>query len=183
MAGVDRGGRRLGRHAASSRICGWDDVPTTGGRHPTRPARRSAAGAARQAGEGEAPGRIRPARCGFGAGAGCGGVPGCRPTDGRGAVVFSFGGRSVKSFSNSSESTVSSATSFSARAVEPVAVGGQDLRRPLVRLVDDRPDLLVDRLRDLVGVVALLADLAAEEDELVALPEGQRAELRSCRTR
>ena len=32
-------------------------------------------------------------------------------------------------------------------------------------------------LRDLVGVVALLADLAAEEDQLVALPEGQRAEL------
>ena len=32
-------------------------------------------------------------------------------------------------------------------------------------------------LRDVVRVVALLADLAAEEDQLVALPEGQRAEL------
>jgi hypothetical protein len=35
-------------------------------------------------------------------------------------------------------------------------------------VVDDGPDLLVDLLRDLVGVVPLLADLAAEEDELVA---------------
>ena len=60
--------------------------------------------------------------------------------------------------------------------VEPVAMGLEDLRRPLVGLVDDRPDLLVDRLGDLVGVVALLADLAAEEHQLVALPEGQRAE-------
>ena len=49
--------------------------------------------------------------------------------------------------------------------------------RPLVGLVDDRPDLLVDRLGDLVAVVALLADLAAEEHELVALPERERAEL------
>ena len=32
-------------------------------------------------------------------------------------------------------------------------------------------------LGDLVAVVALLADLAAEEDQLVALAEGQRAEL------
>jgi hypothetical protein len=36
-------------------------------------------------------------------------------TCGRVALVFSLGGRSLKSFSNSSASTVSSATSFSAR--------------------------------------------------------------------
>jgi hypothetical protein len=36
---------------------------------------------------------------------------------GRTRCVLIFGGRSLKSFSNSSESTVSSATSFSARAV------------------------------------------------------------------
>ena len=52
----------------------------------------------------------------------------------------------------------------------------EDLRGPLVGPVDDRADLLVDRLRDLVGVVPLLADLAAQEHELIPLPEGQRTE-------
>ena len=60
---------------------------------------------------------------------------------------------------------------------ELVAVGREDLGRPLVGLVDDRPDLLVDGPGDLVAVVALLADLAAQEDQLVALAERQRAEL------
>src|SRR5206468_11772920 len=60
--------------------------------------------------------------------------------------------------------------------VEPVAMGLERLRGPLVGAVHDGPDLLVDRLGDLVGVVALLADLAAEEDQLVALSEGQRPE-------
>ena len=36
-----------------------------------------------------------------------------------------------------------------------------------------RADLLVDRPRDFVRVVALLADLAAQEDELFALAEGR----------
>src|SRR5918993_3476816 len=55
-------------------------------------------------------------------------------------------------------------------AVEPVAVRREDLRRPLERVVDDRPDLFVDLHRHVVAVVALLADLPAEEHELVALP-------------
>src|SRR3954468_19861542 len=60
---------------------------------------------------------------------------------------------------------------------EPVPMRREDIRGALVRLVDDRADLLVDLARDVVAVVALLADLAAKEDEFVALPEGQRAEL------
>ena len=55
-------------------------------------------------------------------------------------------------------------------------MGGERLHRPLVGAVDDRADLLVDRLGDVVRVVPLLADLAAEEHELVALPERERAE-------
>ncbi len=42
--------------------------------------------------------------------------------------------------------------------------------------VDQLADLLVDLVRDFVAVVALLADLAAKEDELVLLAEGERAE-------
>src|SRR6476661_9594397 len=60
---------------------------------------------------------------------------------------------------------------------ELVAVRRQDVRRSLIGLVDDGPDLFVDLLSDLIAVVALLADLATEEHELVTLPEGQRAEL------
>ena len=67
---------------------------------------------------------------------------------------------------------------------QAILVLGQHIHRPGVATVDDRADFLVDLLGDVVRVVALLADLAAEEDELVALAEGQRAELaRSCRTR
>ena len=43
----------------------------------------------------------------------------------------------------------------------------QDVHRPGIRRIDDRADLLVDLLGDLVGVVALLADLAAEEAGIV----------------
>ena len=60
---------------------------------------------------------------------------------------------------------------------QAVLVGRQDLHRPGVAAVDDGADLLVDLLGDLVGVVALLADLATEEDHLLALAEGERAEL------
>src|SRR5689334_23754296 len=50
---------------------------------------------------------------------------------------------------------------------ELVAMGREDLGRPLVRLVDDRADLVVDGLGDLVAVVLLLDDLAAEVHYLV----------------
>src|SRR5207247_4154101 len=60
--------------------------------------------------------------------------------------------------------------------IEPIAMHLESLGGSLERSIDDRANRLVDRLADLVGVVALLADLAAEEDQLVALPEGQRPE-------
>ena len=97
-------------------------------------------------------------------------------TDGT-PLSVDFGGRSVKSVSNAFGVDGLLGHELLGKGHEAVAVGRQDLRRSLVRLVDDRPDLLVDLLRDLVAVVALLADLSAEEDQLVALPEGQRAEL------
>ena len=53
---------------------------------------------------------------------------------------------------------------------------GQGLLGSLVRAIDDLAHLGVDLGGDLVGVVPLLADLAAQEDHLVLLAEGQRAE-------
>ena len=118
------------------------------------------------------------AQAGFGAGFGVGPgsvSPGARCSRAT-PWVFSLGGRSLNRASNSGASTVSSATSFSASASSRRSVGGEHLHRPLVGAVDDRADLLVDRLGDVIGVVPLLADLAAEEHELVALPERERAE-------
>src|SRR5450756_3200590 len=61
--------------------------------------------------------------------------------------------------------------------VELVTVTGQDVLGPGVRGVDDRPDLVVDLPRDIVRVVALLADATAQEDHLVVLAERERPEL------
>ncbi len=47
---------------------------------------------------------------------------------------------------------------------------------PVVGVVDDLADFLIDLEGDRVTVVALLADLAAKEDHLVLLAVGQRAE-------
>ncbi len=46
----------------------------------------------------------------------------------------------------------------------------------MVRLVDDAADLFVDLLGDLLGIVALLGDLPAQEDELFLAPERARPE-------
>src|SRR2546430_13312833 len=60
---------------------------------------------------------------------------------------------------------------------EEAAVLGQELVRPTAGAVDDLVDLAVDQLGRLLGVVLLLLDLAAKEDELVGLAVLQRAEL------
>ncbi len=48
------------------------------------------------------------------------------------------------------------------------------VRASVVRVVDDAAHFVVDLLGDLLGVVALLGDLAAEEDELFLVAEGPR---------
>ena len=67
--------------------------------------------------------------------------------------------------------------------LELLAVLGEDVLRPLVRGLDDAADLVVDLARDLVGVVGLGGELAAEERLAVVVAEHARAELaRSCRS-
>ena len=61
--------------------------------------------------------------------------------------------------------------------VEVVLVLGQDVRGALVRRLDDPPDLVVDLARDLVGVVGLGRELAAEERLAVVVAEHARTEL------
>src|SRR5205823_3589379 len=63
------------------------------------------------------------------------------------------------------------------KPIQHGALLGESLLGPVVRAVDDFPNLFVDLRRHLIGVVALLADLAAQEDHLLLLTEGQRAEL------
>src|SRR5581483_6833096 len=55
------------------------------------------------------------------------------------------------------------------------AVALQNLARAVVRLRHDPVDLAVDLARHLVAIVELLADLAAEEDQLFLLAERDRA--------
>src|SRR5579872_1988353 len=54
---------------------------------------------------------------------------------------------------------------------------GQDAPCGLVAVVDDAADLLVDDGGHLLGVVPLLAEVAAEEDELLFVAHRDRAEL------
>ena len=61
--------------------------------------------------------------------------------------------------------------------VQIVHVLAEHLDGELVRLLDHAPDLVVDLARDLLGVVGLLAHLAAEERHVVVAPEHARAEL------
>ena len=151
---------------------------------------RSARPVAGRAAVSELAATAAPGHAGFGAGevlplpsglaAGTGAMAGSPPSGRcfRGGRPWrsSFGGRSLKSVSKASGVDGLLGDQLLRERVEPVAVDLEDLGGPLVGPVDDRADLLVDRLGDLVGVVALLTDLAAEEDQLVALPEGQRAE-------
>ncbi len=60
---------------------------------------------------------------------------------------------------------------------QPVTMGDEHLHGAVVAAVDDGAHLLVDLAGHVVRVVALLADLAAQEDQLVALAEGERPEL------
>src|SRR5262245_1110723 len=60
--------------------------------------------------------------------------------------------------------------------VETLAMLEQDVLRGLVRLLDDAPDLVVDLARDLVGVVGLGRELAAEERLRAVVAEDARAE-------
>ena len=82
-----------------------------------------------------------------------------------------------KSDSNSSPSIVSFSTSRAASrsSTSRCVVSASFARAKALSMM--RAHLGVDLRRDLVGVVALLADLAAEEDHLVLLAEGERPEL------
>src|SRR5258708_14148270 len=53
----------------------------------------------------------------------------------------------------------------------------EDYRRDLVTVVDDAADLLVDDRSHLLRVVPLLAKVAPEEHELLAMTHSHRAEL------
>ena len=67
--------------------------------------------------------------------------------------------------------------------LERLAVLGEDVLGPLVGGLDDAADLVVDLAGDLVGVVGLGGELAAEERLAVVVAEDARAELaRSCRS-
>jgi hypothetical protein len=64
-----------------------------------------------------------------------------------------------------------------------LAVRGEDVPRLLVRGLDDAADLVVDLARDLVGVVRLGRELAAEERLTVVVAEDARGRgARSCRS-
>ncbi len=103
----------------------------------------------------------------------------------RRAATIRFGvGPSVRggrmpsnSDSNSSPSIVSFSIEQLGQPIEHGTMRGQRLLRTLEGAVDDLAHLGVDLGRDLVAVVALLADLAAQEDHLVLLAEGERPEL------
>src|SRR4051812_36263839 len=61
--------------------------------------------------------------------------------------------------------------------VEAVTVRAQDPARPIVGATDDAADLVVDLARDLVAVVRLGGELAAQERLAVVVAEDARAEL------
>ena len=83
-----------------------------------------------------------------------------------------------------SPSSTSRASSASAMRRSAVLVLGQHRVRPLVAVRDDALDLLVDLDRRVLAVVLVLRDLAAEEDLLFLLAEGERPHRRrSCPTR
>src|SRR4051794_11264340 len=62
------------------------------------------------------------------------------------------------------------------QVVEDAAVLDEDLPGDVVRRLDEAAHLVVDRRGDLLGVVALVAHVAAEEDLAVVLAELTRAE-------
>jgi len=58
-----------------------------------------------------------------------------------------------------------------------VGIASQDIPRPVICLGHDAVDLFVDLPRDLLAVVTLLPDLAAQEDQFMALAEDHRPQL------
>src|SRR5438067_10222 len=60
---------------------------------------------------------------------------------------------------------------------ELVAALGQNLPGTLIACIDQPVDFLVDLPGDLLAVVSLLAEVAAEEDELLLVAERERAQL------
>ena len=54
---------------------------------------------------------------------------------------------------------------------EAVPMGREDVRGAFVCSINERPDLFIDLASDFIGIVTLLADLAAEEHEFVSLAE------------
>jgi hypothetical protein len=74
-----------------------------------------------------------------------------------------------------SASSVSRASSASAISIKPRLVLRQDFLRTAVGLGDEALDLVIDLERRVLAVVLVLRDLAAEEDLLFLLAEGERA--------
>ena len=72
----------------------------------------------------------------------------------------------------SSASIVSRSMSRSAIALSTIDAHAEHVLGALVGFVDQPADFLVDLVRDLVRVVALLADFAAQEDQLFLAAEG-----------
>ena len=83
----------------------------------------------------------------------------------------------VRSFSNCSFSIVSRRTQDLRDRVEALAVLVEDRARAVVGALDDAAHLVVDLARDLVGVVGLGRELAAEERLAVVVAVDARAEL------
>ena len=89
----------------------------------------------------------------------------------------------ASSATNSWLSIVSRLSSSSEIFVSASRCSTQHVLGDLVRRLDDAPDLVVDLARDLVGVVGLGGELAAEERLAVVVAEDARAELlATCRS-
>ena len=92
-------------------------------------------------------------------------------------------GRFLTSRSRSSRSIVSRSSSASAIRSSSSRFCGEDLSGAGVGLVDQPLDLVVHHLRGPLGDLPALGELAAEEDLLLLVAHGDRADrARSCRT-
>ena len=105
---------------------------------------------------------------------------------GAGGASFEGGGFEIQAVQNALQVVALDVLHFQQdlhQPVEAIAVLDQQRARGLVRVVDEAAHLFVDLLGDLLAVVPLLADLAAEEDQFLLVAERPRARgARSCPT-